>query len=133
MPPTLEQKRALHAWKKVQALKENNQYGKKAKDYGREAKKMPARILTCGLGQALAFIQAKSVEKIALKDLHKDLTNWVINERKIPSANCDTLLLNIIHGDSDFMKRATNETLSYLLWLTRFIEAEMGDIAEQGE
>ncbi|MBN1902662.1 type III-B CRISPR module-associated protein Cmr5 [Candidatus Sumerlaeota bacterium] len=133
MPPTLEQERALHAWNKVQALKENNQYGKKAKDYGREAKKMSARILTCGLGQALAFIQAKSEENKSLKKLHNDLTDWVIKERKIPSANCDTLLLNIIHGDSDFMKRATNETLSYLVWLTRFIESELGDILEQGE
>ena len=36
----------------------------------------------------------------------------------------DALLLAIIYGNSDFLRRATDEVLAYLLWLNRFAEAE---------
>ena len=34
------------------------------------------------------------------------------------------LLEQIVNGDSNFLRRATDETLAYLQWLNRFAEAE---------
>ena len=39
----------------------------------------------------------------------------------------DSLMESIIHGDSEFMRRATDEALAYLQWLNRFAEAQMAD------
>lgn len=98
-------------------------------DYFGEAKKLPVRIMASGLGQALAFIAAKAKKRSSLKGLQADLSTWVL-KRIEPAAcnvNCppDTppLLHCIIHGDSAFVRRATDETLAYLKWLNRFAEA----------
>lgn len=124
---TLDQRRAQHAWGAVQNIK--NTLEKKAqKHYQGEAKKMPVRIMTAGLGQALAFIVAKSKgTKSALGQLHIDLSDWVIVKRPM-QASKDNLLESVVHGSSDFLQQATNETLAYLSWLNRFLEAELGEV-----
>jgi CRISPR-associated protein Cmr5 len=125
--PTLDQRRASHAWKAITGLKEGGKYGEKAKEYAREAKKLPMRIKASGLGQALAFILAKAKDKKPkLKKLHDDLTEWVIRERPMKAEDTSSLMLSIIHekATSDFLRRATDETLAYLQWLNRFAEAE---------
>ena len=45
--PTIEQQRAKHAWQAVERLKVGSQA---ADAYAREAKKLPVRIMTSGLG-----------------------------------------------------------------------------------
>lgn len=126
--PTLDQRRARHAWRAITRIKE--EFAKdKAKDYAGEAKKLPARILAAGLGSVLAFILAKAQrgtrdEKLHLARLHEDLTDWVIRERPMTAPARDSLLKSIIEADSDFLRRATDETLAYLQWLNRFAEAE---------
>ena len=53
--PTLDQRRAQHAW---QAVEQARKLGPNAKkDFAREAKRLPVRIKTAGLGQALAFLK----------------------------------------------------------------------------
>lgn len=127
--PTLDQRRANHAWERIVGqAKVNNghrQYDDKAKEYAREAKRLPSRIMAAGLGQALAFILAKAKDKKPnLKRLHDDLTDWVIKQRPMSAKKPDSLMESIIEGDSDFLRRATDEVLAYLLWLNRFAEAE---------
>ncbi|MEW6263971.1 MAG: type III-B CRISPR module-associated protein Cmr5 [Thermodesulfobacteriota bacterium] len=120
--PTLDQRRASCAWNAIEEIKKTGQ--EKAKEYAGEAKKMPMRILTAGLGPALAFILAKAKEKKPnLKQLHSDLTKWVIEERPIKANKTGSLLESVIMGDSDFLRRATDETLAYLQWLNRFADA----------
>lgn len=129
---TLEQRRARHAWKAVDEVKQKySTESKEAKEYGSEAKKLPTRILTAGLGQALAFLRAKAnpkgseeKKKAHLLTLETHITKWVMEERGITGKHRDSLLQSIIHGDSDFLRRATDETIAYLQWLTRFAEAE---------
>ena len=126
---TLDQRRANHAWKKITSLqviskKEPREYDENAKEYAREARKLPTRIMAAGLGQALAFVMAKANKKSSLKRLHTDLTDWVITERSIPAKKPDSLMESIIKGDSDFLRRATDEALAYLVWLNRFADAE---------
>ena len=82
--PTLDQERALHAWNSVTSfVKEGEDKARKyednAKEYAREARKMPMRIKASGLGPALAFINAKAESsKPTMKRLHQHLSEWVI-------------------------------------------------------
>lgn len=131
---TLDQRRANHAWNAILSFSKKKpsgerEYDDKAKEYpreyAREAHKLPTRIMAAGLGQALAFILAKAKDKKPnLRLLHDHLTDWVIKERPMAAENRDSLLESIIEGDSDFLRRATDETLAYLLWLNRLAEAE---------
>lgn len=118
--PTLDQRRAKHAWERVERLRVGSD---EADDYAREAKKLPVRIVTAGLGQALSFIHAKRERKPGLKDLHGDLTEWA-QQRLAAAKNHSTLLEAVIHTDTQFLRRATDEILAYLGWLNRFTEAK---------
>lgn len=134
---TLDQRRASHAWKAILSFSTQEPTGKReyrgdAKEYAREAQKLPIRIMAAGLGQALAFILAKAKDKKPnLRRLHDDLTDWVIKQRLMSASKPDSLLESVIAGDSDFLRRATDEALAYLLWLNRFAEAE--GLTEVGE
>lgn len=147
--PSLDQRRAKHAWDVIVAVKQGSgpsdspakpAPGKarkldepaptpagpseKAKRFGSQARKLPTRIIASGLGQALAFLKAKDYAPALLLALSR----WVLYDRyeKEPPKGIqdDALLQAIIHGNSDFLRRATDEVLAYLLWLNRFAEAE---------
>jgi CRISPR-associated protein Cmr5 len=123
MPQTLGQRRANHAWKAIEQVLKLKDGARK--EYGTHAKKLPLRIRTAGLGPALAFLLAKAADKKDhLKRLHGDLTDWAIKGRGLPAKHKDNLLQSIVDGDSDFLRRATDEALAYLEWLNRFAEAE---------
>ncbi len=117
---TIDQQRAEAAWRAVERLKVGSD---EADNYAREAKKMPVRIITAGLGQALAFIQAKHAKKNGLENLSRDISDWA-KKRLGTEMPDDNLLQAIIKADSQFLRRATNEVLAYLGWLNRFLEAK---------
>ena len=122
--PTLAQQRARHAWQAVQSARTS--LGKSdSEDYAREAKRFPVRIMTSGLGQTLAFMDAKGGK--GRQHLTNDLANWLLMERKFGSKgeDCKALTTTIIEGDADLLRRATEEAQAYLQWLTRFAEAEI--------
>ena len=48
-----------------------------------------------------------------------------------PQAKTVDLLERIVKGNSDFLRRATDEVLAYLVWLKRFAEAE--GLTDEGE
>ncbi|MBI2190383.1 MAG: type III-B CRISPR module-associated protein Cmr5 [Planctomycetes bacterium] len=125
--PTLDQRRAKHAWDAVQDAK--NKAGvhlkREPKKFGGQAKKLPTRIMASGLGQALAFLYAKGYAD----GLLQEIADWVLDKRASPESHepkpqKDELIKAIIAGNSDFLRRATDETLAYLQWLNRFAEAE---------
>ncbi|GIW95029.1 MAG: hypothetical protein KatS3mg110_3070 [Pirellulaceae bacterium] len=121
--PTLQQRRAAHAWQAVEKLTKEKTEAKN--EYAREAKKLPARILASGLGPALAFLHAKGTDKKPhLKALLADLSDWVLKQRPIQGKDPASLMYSVVHGDSNFLRRATDEVLAYLEWLNRFLEAE---------
>ena len=128
---TLDQRRAAHAWNAVAELKKCNDVQRK--DYAGEAKKLPIRVMTSGLGQALAFLLAKAKDKKQhLLQLHSDLTDWTLGRRGLPGPVPGSLLQSVIQADSDFLRQATDEVLAYLQWLNRFTEAE-GIKADDGD
>lgn len=120
MNQTLEQRRAAHAWQAVQAMKDRQG----AEKYREQAKKLPARIMTAGLGQALAFLAAKGYSS----ELLEDIGDWVLDKRpsqssKKPKPPTDALIRRIIESDSEYLRQATAESLAYLQWLVRFADA----------
>ncbi len=120
--PTLDQRRANHAWNAVQQAKQKQGHHEKQdpKKFGGQVKKLPTRILAAGLGQALAFLKAKDYAP----GLLAEVSDW-INTRIPPrQKESNDLLERIVQGNSDFLRRATDEVLAYLLWLNRFAEAE---------
>jgi CRISPR-associated protein Cmr5 len=124
---TLDQLRARHAWEVVQgvrskyAKKENGKelLGREGKEFGTQVKKLPTRIIAAGLGQALAFLEAKEYAP----ELREALTNW-LGQRRPPAPGEDaSLLVRIIRSNADFQRYATAECLAYLVWLVRFADA----------
>ncbi len=120
--PTLDQRRAVHAWEMVQRAKQKQGFhqGQDPKKFGSQAKKLPTRIMAAGLGQALAFLKAKKYAP----GLLAELTEWMGVRLPNKQGEAKDLLERIVKGDSDFLRRATDEVLAYLVWLNRFAEAE---------
>lgn len=124
---TPEQLRARHAWRVVEA--EVARRGTEAKKFADETKRLPVRIRTAGLGQALRFVYAKSDRNQDYRSrLLVALGEWLLDERKLAQKpndadDCSALLLAIIKNDASLLRRATEEALLYLQWLTRFCEA----------
>lgn len=114
---TLDQKRAAHAWSQVQKVK-TEATPEERKSFKVQIKKTPVRIVSAGLGQALAFLKAKGYAP----HLQRALTEWV--EQRVGKAEGKDLLLRIVEGDAAFLRRATAECLAYLEWMVRFAEAE---------
>jgi CRISPR-associated protein Cmr5 len=109
---TLSQRRAKHAWGVV----EKNRLSPDFEEFADQAKKLPMRILTSGLGQSLAFLRAKR----KAPELLISLTSWMQEYQK---GTPTELLDRITQGDSDFQRLATAECLAYLEWLVRFADA----------
>ncbi len=119
---TLDQRRAKHAWEAVERAKNRKDahQNQDSKKFGGQARKLPTRIMAAGLGQALAFLKAKGYAPGLLAELN----DWLALRIPPASDGVKDLLERIIKGDSDFLRRATDEVLAYLVWLNRFAEAE---------
>ena len=122
---TLEQRRARDAWGAVQAVRGAKKSG--SGDYKREAKRLPVRILTAGLGHALAFANCKKGGDGRVAD---DVAKWVLSSLRAGQVEDDParqLMQLVVDKDADWLRRATEESLAYLQWLSRFAEAEIGE------
>ena len=132
--PTLDQRRARHAWDAVARIRNDPKARSSASGYAREAKRLPVRILTAGLGHALAFLCAKAGSgktESANTALLRDVADWVLDKRGNPDSTADrpasnALVEKIVASDATFLRVTTDEVLAYLQWLTRFAEAEFG-------
>jgi len=130
---TMEQQRAAHSWNAIETYAGRSTADKKA--FGREAKKLPTRIHTSGLGHALLFLNAKHHDKPG-EDVLNAVSVWLTDGCGLLTATrpdvtkFDAVRDAIINGSSTTLRRATDEALAYLQWLSRFAEAEFG-IAEE--
>jgi CRISPR-associated protein Cmr5 len=123
---TVEQRRAADAWSRISNdVKKSFESG-----YKSLARSLPADVLTNGLGQTLAFLCSKGKKEGRFKAdsehaaLYRHISKWVAKEMDWGG---DDLLTRLIDEDtgSDDYRRATTETLAYLVWLKRFAEAEL--------
>lgn len=117
---SLEQKRADEAWTKVTQVKQQ----KYAKDYGQLARRAPADIQANGLGQTLAFWRAKGEDHH--QALFSDVSTWVKGQLKFNEANLLEWIIK--EATTDQYRRATAETIAFLIWVKRFAEAELGEV-----
>lgn len=116
---TRDQQRAQSAWQNVRQVPEE-----KGKEYGSLARGLAAMIQTNGLGQTLAFLQAKAEGKTDKPHamLFRHLSGWV--GKQMTGQDRADLLEWLIQQNSDVYRRATAEALAYALWLRRFAEAK---------
>jgi CRISPR-associated protein Cmr5 len=121
-PKDLDRSRAAEAWKAIQAIKTKSYQGK----YGSLARKMPTLIQVNGLGQTLAFLKAKGNGQDHHDAMFNNLSSWV--STRVPGDG--DLLNRALNMDSKTYRRATSESLSFLQWLKRFAEAELGNEEE---
>lgn len=99
----------------------------KISEYKSYCKKLPSMVLTNGLGQTLAFMNAK---KGSYYLIYLQLENYI---KKFTNYLNDTRLLNfVISTDSYKYRHITNEAFSFMNWLKRFSEGMIeGDDNEQ--
>ncbi len=118
---SLEQKRAKYAWDSISNVKSMDT--KIQEKYSSYVKKVPAQIVTNGLGNTLAFLKSKSSGEEAYRLLNNHITNWF---KEIRGENKD-LLGWIISEDTSSIEvfRETKEILALLNWMKRFAEAEL--------
>ncbi len=124
---TLDQKRAAHAWEvatEIAKLSDKDKDEAKEKsDFAIQVKKLPTRILTAGLGQALAFLASKKKEKEFVPRLQNALADWIALRRTCKDGEDKRLFVRVIKSDTDFLRYATAECLAYLTWLVRWCDA----------
>jgi len=129
---SLEQKRAAKAWEFVEKIsKESDEVKKK---YSNLARKASADIQTGGLAQTLAFWAAKSAvadgkqkkaEHIAHEKLLEHVSTWVKSPEGMNLSQDDFLEWLIGKATTSEYRRATAETLAFLVWVKRFAEAKL--------
>jgi CRISPR-associated protein Cmr5 len=118
---SLEQKRASDAWKCVSERVPKDHKEK----YCQAAKGAMADIQINGLGQALAFWNAKRQKEAHYKDLLAHVSDWVMDQLHKPHDTPNALLDWVINSAStEEYRRATSEAMAFLAWLKRFAEAE---------
>lgn len=114
---TRDQERATAAWDATPA--------EPSEEYVSLVRGAGASIMTMGLGQTLAFYQAKG------KDHHRQLADalaaWLLEDAAPDEtgATGTDLMTAIRENDSAWYRRQTTEALAYLTWLKRFAEANL--------
>lgn len=129
---SLEQERAKYAWECVNEVKEkSSEVKEKYKSY---VKRSVSLILTNGLGNTLAFYGSKfkckknlSKDEEAYKLVYEHIDGWFRKRFKIDK---DILEWIIYDASSLEVFNVTKEIISLLIWMRRFVEAEL---EEEGE
>jgi CRISPR-associated protein Cmr5 len=130
---TLEQERAAFAWDCIQKIKTGIFAGdqKRQENYSSLARKAPADIQTNGLGQTLAFWRAKGSDKGKPDEKTPDyqilqhVSGWLKSKPGMNLAKPDLVEWVSKEAQVAEYRRATTETIAFLVWLKRFAEAEL--------
>lgn len=132
---TLEQRRAAYAWNKLEELlgkpvvHSNRSAGGKG---GTEAsrvvvylQRLPAMVLTNGLGQTLAFLLSRSegVTQDPAYVVFDVIAEWLVDHRRFYDGERRRLLAALMEGDRGTYRLAQYETWELLSWLKSFAQA----------
>ena len=120
-----EQERAKFALERVNEAKTLNIRDK----YKTQLIKLPARLQMNGLGQTVAFYLSEGTGSPEVK-ICEWLQDWLRPDHsRIYPAN-KSLIEAITQGTPDEYRRASAEVRALVVWLKRFAEAFIEDIAE---
>jgi CRISPR-associated protein Cmr5 len=103
-------------------------------NYVSYVKSLPATILMCGLGQAMASLLAKPGrdEGKPHGQLYRDIELWLCgNEGIFPGQ--DNLMTALTASDMGTYLHAQAESLSLLIWLKKFASAFLGKVGGKVE
>jgi CRISPR-associated protein Cmr5 len=117
-----EQRRGERAWQCVQDAK--RVLDKKQKEYRARALGLNAMVQINGLGQTLAFFQAKGRINQEYKLLFEQLSKWVSGEI-LHEERSDLLAWIVSQASGAQYRQATAECMAFGIWLKRFAEAEL--------
>lgn len=122
----LEQGRAEFAYKCVkEGVEKFKSDTNRQKEYRSYSSRIPTMILTNGLGQTLAFVNAKAESGNAYELLYKQITDYFKSEHiariKMPSDK-NELIEWVVSCNSKEYRFITQELLAFLNWLKRFAE-----------
>lgn len=128
MRRSLQQERAKYAYACVMKVKE--ELGGEASGYRSYVEALPAQILTNGLGQAVATINANAAgdsgdekrRKAAYGALAKHLQGWLCRAGG-PYAGAGDLIQAVVDGDRQQYLHAQGEALAWLDWVKKFAAA----------
>lgn len=133
----LDKKRAKDTWQIVKRLQQEGEADPKKQQRNREyasyVKGLPATVLMCGLGQAVATLQARSRgnREDAHWLLHDHLKGWLCrSDSAAPYGGSSDLMDAITQGDRDSYISAQEETLRWLEWLKKFAVAYLSGLLE---
>ena len=126
MSQTIEQKRALYAYTKVNEWIDDNSLDKvKLKTI---LLKMPIMVLQNGLGQMLSFVLAGKNTQVS-QELNNLLQEWLCgdNDEDHPCKvyQSGKLIEKLINGSRDEYMRAQQETLELFNWVIKFSKAKL--------
>lgn len=128
---TLEQQRAEFALKKIEQLSEQKEKAKEAALYIR---RLPAMTFGNGLGQALAFLLAKtkSNDEQALAvhpagQVYLIIAEWLVEKREVYSGKPVDLIKAMMSNNRGRYMIAQEETWALLDWLKKFADAILPD------
>ncbi len=98
---------------------------KRQKEYRSYTRRIPTMILTNGLGQALAFVKAKSESGNAYQLIYNQLTQYLKSDsttRVMMPPQSNDLVEWVISCDSMMYRYIAEEVLAFLSWIKRFAE-----------
>lgn len=125
---SLEQERAKTAWNAIEKVKQGS--AQFAKEYSSLARGAPADVQANGLGQTLAFWRAKGYEQGTAKqnnayaELLKHVADWLRAQKILPQSK-DPVEWISKEATTEEYRRASAESIAFLIWLRRFAEAEL--------
>ena len=129
---TLEQKRAADALRQIKALK--GQPSMLEGKFCSYVKRLPAEILTEGLGQALATHLAAgggSHGADAHELLYRAVSDWLCrDDTNAPYHGYSNVIEGIVQKDAATYRQAQTEAMSYLIWLKKFAVAFLTESVE---
>lgn len=117
---TLEQQRAAAAWRAVQDVSASN-----GKEFRSVATSLPADIQSNGLGQTMAFLEAKGKEEHTAA--FKAVTGWIKQRLNISDKAFIEWLMT--KATTEQYRYATSEAVAFAIWLKRFAEARFKEKA----
>ena len=117
---TLDQEECAYA---LTCVDEVQKSGTAAKEYHTFAKRLPAMIVTCGLGQSLAslFSQTKSGDSVGKTMLLEHISKWLQEKRGIYSPG-KMILYPLMEGSLSSYIHAQEMTLRLLFWIRKLLD-----------
>jgi CRISPR-associated protein Cmr5 len=128
---TLEQERASKAWDFIQDIKKLDKDVREK--YSALARKAPADIQSNGLGQTIAFWNAKgkeakekaSAENKAHQHILTHVKDWLNDKNSMHLGKPNLVEWVSKEAQVEDYRRATAEAIAFLIWIKRFAEAEL--------